>query len=227
MSAPAAAQPHDDEPLRIVFDFAGVVFRWQPLELVRQHLPRHATDIDAAQAAMAAVFEGFGGDWAQFDRGLVEPDELVRRIVARSGFDAADVAALVGAVPQALQPDADTLRLLSLLRAAGARLHFLSNMPLPYAAHLDRAHPAVIGHFTSGLYSGRIGLIKPEPALYARAGERFGAPAHRLLLIDDVLVNVEAARRHGWHAMHFTDAGSCEQALRTQGWWPAARPERD
>jgi putative hydrolase of the HAD superfamily len=226
MTSASSTVQRDGELLRIVFDFAGVVFRWQPLQLVQQHLPRHAADLDAAHATMAAVFEGFGGDWAQFDRGLVEPDELVRRIVARSGFDAAGVAALVHAVPRALQPDADTVRLLSRLRAAGARLHFLSNMPLPYAAHLDRTHPAVIGHFTSGLYSAREGLIKPEPAFYARAAERFGAPPHRLLLIDDVLVNVEAARRHGWQALHFTDARSCEAALRSQGWWPLARSER-
>ena len=195
-------------------------------ELVQRHLPRHAADVDAAQIAMAAVFEGFGGDWADFDRGLVESDELVRRIAARSGFDAASVAALVDAVPHALQPDADTVHLLSRLRDAGARLHFLSNMPLPYAAPLDRAHPAVIGHFASGLYSGRIGLIKPEPAIYARASQCFGAPAHRLLLIDDVLLNVEAARRHGWQALHCSDAHSCEQALRAQGWWPALRAGR-
>jgi putative hydrolase of the HAD superfamily len=224
-AVPPAARPRDEETLRIVFDFAGVVFRWQPLQLVQRHLPRHAADLDAAQTAMAAVFEGFGGDWALFDRGQLEADELVRRIVARSGFDAAGVAALVDAVPHALEPDAETVRLLSRLRAAGARLHFLSNMPLPYAAHLDRAHPEVIGHFTSGLYSAREGLIKPEPALYARAGERFGAPANRLLLIDDMPVNVEAARLHGWQAMHFTEAYSCEHALRAHGWWPA-RSER-
>ena len=221
MAAAPVTALRDADTLHIVFDFAGVVFRWQPLELVRRHLPRHAADLDAARVAMDAVFEGFGGDWALFDRGRLDTDELVRRIVARSGFDAAGVAALVDAVPHALEPDADTVDLLSRLRAAGARLHFLSNMPLPYAAHLDRTHPAVIAHFASGLYSARAGLIKPEAALFARAGEHFAAPAHCLMLIDDTAVNVEAARRLGWHALHFTDALSCERALRDRRWWPA------
>jgi putative hydrolase of the HAD superfamily len=217
-----AAAPRDvnDGALRIVFDFAGVVFDWQPADLVRQHLPRHAPDAGAAQAAVLAVFEGFGGDWAQFDRGLIEPDDLVRRIVARTGYDAAGVAALVRAIPHALAPRADTAQLLAQLRAAGAALHFLSNMPRPYADHLDRTHPALMQHFDSGLYSGHVELIKPEPAIYARAVERFGVPAHRLLLIDDMPANVEAARRHGWQALQFTGAVDCERALRAGGWWP-------
>ena len=33
--------------------------------------------VAAARVAMDAVFEGFGGDWAQFDRGRLDARELV------------------------------------------------------------------------------------------------------------------------------------------------------
>jgi putative hydrolase of the HAD superfamily len=216
MTSASSTVQRDGELLRIVFDFAGVVFRWQPLQLVQQHLPRHAADLDAAHATMAAVFEGFGGDWAQFDRGLVEPDELVRRIVARSGFDAAGVAALVHAVPRALQPDADTVRLLSRLRAAGARLHFLSNMPRPYAQALT-ARDALFALFDGGVFSSHVGLVKPEPAMFAHAARAFGAEPGELVLIDDAPRNVEAARALGWQAVLFRDAASCARELAALG----------
>jgi putative hydrolase of the HAD superfamily len=212
----------DDGALRIVFDFGGVLFNWRPLELVQQHLPRHASDAAAAQALVAAVFQGFGGDWAQFDRGTVDAAELVRRIAARTGLSPLDVFALVDGVPPSLTPKADTVALLMRLKAAGAPVHYLSNMPRPYAEHLDRMHPELLEHFHSGLYSSHVQLIKPEAAVFELASERFGAPPHRLVLIDDIAANVEAARRFGWKALQFSDAASAEEALRANGWWPGS-----
>jgi putative hydrolase of the HAD superfamily len=209
------------DALRIVFDFGGVLFNWQPLELVRRHLPRHATDAAATSELVAGVFQGFGGDWAQFDRGVLEGPELVRRIVARTGLDAREVEALVDGVPPSLTPKPETVDLLLRLRAAGTSLHFLSNMPLPYAQHLNRTHPDLMGHFHSGLYSSHVQLIKPEAEIYALASRTFAAPADQLVLLDDIAANVDAARASGWKALQFTDARSCEQALRANGWWPS------
>jgi putative hydrolase of the HAD superfamily len=212
----------DDGALRIVFDFGGVLFNWQPDELVQRYLPRHATGAAAIRALVAGVFQGFGGDWAQFDRGVLDGRELVRRIVARTGLSAREVAALVNGVPPSLTPKPDTVDLLLRLRAAGALLHFLSNMPLPYAEYLNRTHPELIGHFRSGLYSSHVRLIKPEAELYELASRSFAASAARLVLLDDIAANVDAARANGWKALQFTDARSCEQALRANAWWPEA-----
>jgi putative hydrolase of the HAD superfamily len=206
--------------LRIVFDFGGVLFNWRPIELVQRHFPHHARDLSSARATVAAVFQGFGGDWAQFDRGVLEADELVRRIAARTGLPAPGVQELVDAVPQSLTPKADTVVLLQRLHAANATLHFLSNMPRLYAEHLDRTHPELMARFHNGVYSSHVRLIKPEEALYRLAGERFGAPGHRLVLLDDIAANVSAARAHGWKALQFNDAAQCEAELRANGWWP-------
>ena len=210
----------DDGALRIVFDFGGVLFNWQPQMLVQRFLPRQATDAASTRALVDSVFQGFGGDWAQFDRGVLDGPQLVRRIAARTGLDAAEVAALVDGVPRSLTPRPDTVDLLRRLRAAGVRLHFLSNMPRPYAEHLDRSHPDLMGHFRSGLYSSHVRLIKPEAELYELAGRCFAAAADRLVLLDDIAANVDAARAIGWKALQFIDARTCEQALRANGWWP-------
>ena len=203
--------------MRIVFDFAGVLFHWQPLELLKRELPACAADDISAQRLADAIFQGYGGDWADFDRGTVEVPELVQRIAARTGLDAAAVQAVVDAVPGELQPIPDTVALLRRLHRAGQRLHFLSNMPRPYAEHLETAHDFV-GCFESGVISARVGLIKPQPEIYALAARHFGVPPTQLLFIDDVVDNVEAARRAGWQALHFVDAAACESELRSRGW---------
>ena len=68
-----------------VFDFGRVVFRWRPEVLVATHLPRQATDAETTRQWVQQVFQAYGGDWGDFDRGTVEPPELARRIAARTG----------------------------------------------------------------------------------------------------------------------------------------------
>jgi len=206
--------------LRIVFDFGGVLFHWRPIDLMQRHFPQQARDAASARTAAAAVFQGFTGDWAQFDRGVLEADELVQRIATRTGLPLVNVRELVDAVPPSLTPRQDTVALLKRLHGTGVTLHFLSNMPRLYAEHLDRTHPELMAHFHSGVYSSHVQLIKPEEAIYRLASERFGAPGHRLVLLDDIAANVNAAQAHGWKALQFTDAASCELALQAQGWWP-------
>ena len=203
--------------MRIVFDFAGVLFHWQPRLLLRRTLPHLAVDEASAAWLEQQIFQGYGGDWAEFDRGCIEVPELVRRIAARTGLAPADVLRVVDAVPGELQPVPGTVALLRRLHAAGRRLHFLSNMPAPYAEHLEREHD-FLRCFESGVISARVQQIKPEPGIFDTAARLFGAEPAQLVFIDDVPDNVHAARRAGWNALHFIDAADCEAQLRRQGW---------
>jgi putative hydrolase of the HAD superfamily len=203
--------------LKLVFDFAGVLFHWQPVHLLQRELPHRAGDEDAARALAEAIFQGYGGDWADFDRGTVEPAALVGRIAARTGLPPQDVRTVIEAVPRELQPLPQTVALLERLRARGHPLYYLSNMPEPYARHLETAH-ACVGWFADGVISARVGCIKPEPAIFALAARRFGAAPAELLFVDDIAANVEAARHAGWQALQFVDAAQCADALAARGW---------
>ncbi|QAZ38854.1 HAD family phosphatase [Methylibium sp. Pch-M] len=203
----------------VVFDFGGVVFRWQPLALLRQVLPQHAADDSGARALAERIFQGFrlGSDWAEFDRGSLQADALAARIAARTGLAAAEVRAVIDAIPPHLEAEPGTVALLRALRDARRPLFYLSNMPAPYADHLERRHD-FLAWFEAGLFSARIGLMKPEPAIFRRAELDFGIDPARSLFIDDHAGNIEAARAAGWRALHFTGPADCEAALREQGW---------
>jgi putative hydrolase of the HAD superfamily len=202
--------------MKIVFDFAGVLFGWHPPSLIRRALPGRATD-DASAARWAdLIFQGYGGDWAEFDRGTVSPETLAERIARRTGLLEAEVRRVVDGVPRELQPIDSTVALLQRLRDAGQPLYFLSNMPAPYADLLEARHPFV-GWFDDGVFSARVRLIKPEPAIFELAAQRFDMPPGELLFFDDVAGNVEAARCAGWNAQQFTDAAACEAELRRLG----------
>lgn len=203
----------------VVFDFGGVVFRWQPLVLLQQVLPAHAGDEESARGLAERIFQGFrvGSDWAGFDRGSLDADALAARIAVRTGLAAAEVRAVIDAIPPHLEPEPGTVALLRALRDARQPLYYLSNMPAPYADHLERRHD-FLAWFEAGLFSARIGLMKPEPAIFRRAELDFGIDPARSLFIDDHAGNIEAARAAGWCALHFTGPADCEAALREQGW---------
>lgn len=203
----------------VVFDFGAVLFQWRPLELLQRCVPELAPDEAAARALAAQVFESFtpASDWARFDLGQLTEDELSRRIATRIGVQPAQVRRIVDAIPPHLQPQADSVALLQRVRAAGHRLYYLSNMPLPYAAHLERENPFV-AQFADGIFSARVGLMKPDAEIFALAERRFGLEPAHTLFIDDHAGNTQAAQARGWQVHRFVSAAQAEQALRASGW---------
>jgi len=202
---------------KLVFDFGRVVFRWEPEELLRQLLPQHAFDAASAAHWVAQVFESYGGDWGEYDRGVLTPPTLAQRIATRTGLTVTEARRVIDAVPDALQPLPASLAWLQRLRQAGQPLYFLSNMPAPVADTLLARHD-FMGWFTDGVFSCRVGHNKPEPAIYEIAARRFGHPVEELVFMDDHVPNVEAARKLGWHALQFHDAAQAEAAVRAAGW---------
>ena len=71
----------------------------------------------------------------------------------------------------------------------------------------------VLSLFRHGVFSARVQLIKPEPAIFAFAAESFGVQAAQALFIDDVAANVRAAQDAGWQALHFRSPQQCEAEL--------------
>ncbi len=202
--------------MNVVFDFAGVLFHWQPPELLSRLLPHRTPDEAAALRLVDDIFQGYTGDWGDFDRGTVEPGPLAERIARRTGLPVHEVRRVIEGVPDELAPIAGTVALLRELHAAGRPLYFLSNMPEPYALHLEATHD-FLGLFRDGVFSARAGLCKPEPEIFAHCERLFGIDPARTIFIDDVAHNVAAARAAGWRALQFIDPGQCAAALRAEG----------
>jgi len=197
----------------VVFDVGGVIVRWQPLALMREHLP-----MTVPEEAHAQVFQSWapGADWLEFDRGAVEPDELAERIVRRTGYPRAAIDSLIGAIGAHLEPMPQSVALIERVRAAGHALGLLSNMPRPYADHLEATHDC-FGWFDHCAWSGRLGLVKPDRAFFEHVLTQLGVEPSHAVFIDDHIGHVEAARGYGWSAVHFQNAAQAERDLRALG----------
>ena len=205
-------------PMKIVFDFAGVLFHWHPETMLKRIAPALAHNDASAAHLKREIFQAWGGDWGDFDRGRIEVPELVQRIARRTGVAAAELRRIVEAIPLELRAAEDTVAWLARLRAAGRELYFLSNMPEPYAAHLERVNP-FIAWFLDGIFSARVHHIKPEREIFELAARRFGASRPSdLVFFDDHEPNVEMARSLGWKALRFESAPQAAREAKEHGW---------
>lgn len=201
--------------MNYVFDFGAVLVNWQPVNMMAECFPQQADSLAHAGHLAHAVFSH--ADWHDFDRGVRSMDEVIARTSARLGLDAQRFGTLVRSIGQRLQPMPESIEWLASLkdrREAGedVRLYFLSNMPVDYARVLEQTYEFV-GWFDGGIFSGDVGAIKPEAAIYQQLQQRHALVGQQTVFFDDLLGNVQAARAQGWHAVHFHNAAQAQVDL--------------
>lgn len=60
-----------------------------------------------------------------------------------------------------------------------------------------------INHFDKQILSHEVGIIKPDEEIYRLVEDYSGEPSDSHIFIDDILVNVNAAKNIGWDGIHF------------------------
>jgi putative hydrolase of the HAD superfamily len=102
----------------------------------------------------------------------------------------------------ALEPNEPLLAYYRSLRARGVRLAILTNNVREWH-EAWRTRLRVDELFELVVDSAFEGTRKPEPEIYALTLARLGLPGEACAFVDDLEVNVVAARAAGMHAIHF------------------------
>ncbi|HEY5335968.1 MAG TPA: HAD family phosphatase [Mycobacteriales bacterium] len=103
------------------------------------------------------------------------------------------------------------LDLLDEQRQRGTRLALLSNAPFTQADAYDRAAWARL--FEHLLVSSRLGLTKPDPAIFARALKLLEAAPRDVTFVDDRPENVAAAAVLGLHTIRYNGVDDLRHLL--------------
>src|SRR5271169_3193085 len=112
---------------------------------------------------------------------------------------------MVGAIAGAVE-------ILAELRDRGTPLYGLTNWSIEtYPPALQRF--AFLRWFRGILVSGEVKVIKPDRRIFELLIERFAIDPHSAVYIDDVEVNVAAARPFGIHAIHFKKPAALREEL--------------
>lgn len=92
-------------------------------------------------------------------------------------------------------------------------LYVFSNANETHKRHWERHHMAALTPFRRVFVSSDIGHRKPDAAAFHHVAREMGVAPERILFFDDMLPNVEGARRAGLEAVHVTSAEAVAQAL--------------
>ncbi len=115
--------------------------------------------------------------------------------------------------------DRDVLALVDVLEAQGVRVGLLTNATDSLPEEL--AALGLAGRFDVVFNSSELGVVKPEPELYAAVVAALGVPAGHVGFTDDSASNVEAAKEAGLRATRFDGAAALAATL---GRWRAGLP---
>lgn len=199
----------------VVFDFGGVLIDWSPEYLYRQLIPDETERrwFLTHVCSMDWVIRQDGG------QPIVEgTDELIAKFPDHAPLIRAFYERWHEMVAGVLE---EGVVIMEKLEAAEVPLFGLTNWSaetFPYAWE----HYPVLRRFRDIVVSGRVKLVKPDPAIFALMREQIeaqlpGIQPAELVFIDDNLKNAEAATTLGWHGVHHTSAAQTEAALRMLG----------
>jgi 2-haloacid dehalogenase len=195
----------------VVFDVGNVLYGWDPESFLARQIPedearlRFIEDVD-----LWSWHDGLDGGrpFAEAAAELSEkfPD-YAAHIAAwgdRFGETISDPVPGVHAIVEALD-------------GRGVPLFAITNFSADFWEPFRAREEAFFRRFRDIVVSGEEKLLKPDPALYYRALDRFGLKPGEALFVDDRAINAEGAEAVGMHGHLFTGAEDLRLRLEAEG----------
>ena len=196
----------------VLFDY-GMVLSGVPEE---QHWRQLEQVLSAEQAEFQAAYWKYRD---AYDRGALSAQtywESVARDLDKP-MDAEVLRALVNADTAIwTQPNVEMMEWAARLNQAGIKTGILSNIGDAMEVGVLGRFPA-LGEFTHHTFSHRLGIAKPDAAIYRHAVEGLSVPAGEILFVDDRGENIAAARAAGMVGVQYLGHGGFVEEMRRMG----------
>lgn len=193
----------------MIFDVGHVLVLWEPELAFEQVMPA-----DHVPAFMERI--GFD-DWNRVNDALASiagsEDDLAQRFPEDAdgirGYRTHFLRTVRHAVP-------GTAAVVAELAQAGLTVSALTNWAADMFA-LARPRFGVLNRFADIVISGELGMVKPNPAIFALACERLGIAPGQAVFVDDSPANIAGAEQAGLTGLLFTGADRLREDLARLG----------
>jgi len=180
----------------IIFDFGGVLLKWDPHKLYRRFLDQ-PQQID--QFMTEVNFSSWNAEQDRgrpFETGIAELSGKYPQYahLIRAYYDHFEDT-IVGPIP-------GTVDILHELKQAGYLLYGLSNWSAETYPRIRHQYD-FFNLFDKIILSGEVKLIKPDPAIFNLTLQTIKRTASECLLIDDSEANIISAKKLGFAVIHF------------------------
>ena len=207
----------DDRVRALIFDYGGVLRRTADPR-PRRELER-AFDLEPGEV-YDLVFRS--PRWDDVQHGRIDSDAFWSHVGEELSLDEGELAEFRRGFWGGDRLDEELVALIRQLRERGYQTALLSNAPPDMEAYIEEL--GIADAFDVIVISGDEGVTKPTPEIYERTLGRLHVAPEEAVFIDDMRVNVEAARRLGLRATLFRGLAPLRVWLRDLG---LSLPERD
>ncbi len=194
-------------PCAVIFDVGNVLFPWNPRRLYE----RLVHDDRALEAFLRQVVTP---EWHfQHDSGRPFAEtsaELIAQFPQHEALIAAWGPRFNETIGDAIPGMAE---IVGDLDSASVPLFAITNFSGEFWRAWAPLHRDIFGRFRDIVVSGDEKLVKPDPAIYRLALDRFGIEPGDAVFVDDNEANVHAANALGIHGVLFTGAGAFRAEL--------------
>jgi 2-haloacid dehalogenase len=195
----------------VVFDVGNVLYGWDP----DSFLVRQVAD-DAARLKFIEDTNLYG--WHETLDGGRPFDEAAAELNEKFPEYAHLIAAWSDRFGETISgPMPGVHAIVEALDARGVPLFAITNFSADFWPPFHAKERNFFDRFRGIIVSGEVKLLKPDPAIYYLALDRFGLKPGEALLIDDRQINVDGALAVGMQAHLFTDADDLRARLEAEG----------
>jgi 2-haloacid dehalogenase len=195
----------------VVFDVGNVLYGWDP----DSFLVRQIAD-DAARLRFVEETDLYG--WHESLDGGRPYAEAAAELNEKFPHYAEVIAAWSDRFGETITgPVPGTHEIVAELDARGVPLFAITNFSADFWPPFHAGEKAFFGRFRDIVVSGEVKLLKPDPAIYWLALDRFRLKPAEALLVDDRAINVEGALAIGMQAHLFTGADDLRARLESEG----------
>ncbi|HEX4608080.1 MAG TPA: HAD family phosphatase [Urbifossiella sp.] len=194
----------------IVFDFGNVVAFFDHGRSVAKLAPHGP--LAPVELALRIYGDPIADD---YERGFLSTTEFVREALLNGKLSCTPVQFLA-AYTDIFWPNPEVRDLIPRLKPQ-YRLLLGSNTNEAHFLHFTADYAAELAPFDHLVASHHAAARKPDPAFFAYAQQFTHAAPDECLFVDDLPVNVEAARRFGWEGLVYQPGGTLPEKLRAAG----------
>jgi epoxide hydrolase-like predicted phosphatase len=201
-------------PPALIFDFGNVVAHFDYLRAA-EHFGR-LREIPAEAFLERALDAGFTDLLKLYESGQLSSTEFHRRFCGLTeveiGFD--DFAKAWGDIFRANE---SVHRLIEELKRDGHTIILGSNTNELHSGHFREQFRGILDLFDALVLSFEVGRIKPDAGFYRACSDAAGRTPAECVFIDDLVENVEGARRAGLIGVVYSDTPRLIEDLKTIG----------
>ena len=200
-----------NRPVAAVFDVGNVLYGWDPESFLARQLPDDA-------ARLRFIDEVGLWDWHDTLDGGRDFQDAAAELSGKFPEYAHLISAWGERFGETISdPVPGVHALVEELDARGVSLFAITNFSGDFWPPFHAKEQAFFARFRDIVVSGTEKMLKPDPAIYYLALERFELRPGEALFIDDRAINVEGARAVGMHAHLFTGADDLRRRLEADG----------